>query len=562
MKVEKNSLLRKLKLTILGLGVAMIAMWLLFYININGIIQRYTMQNMEQVSQRIISELNQSFLQLEEISFAMAENEVVRDFIITNDSLQFHTKAFAVEKLLEGMHNDAAFAENIILYNDQGRFYRFSGNLSNTSILRIIKMINGGNVPVHIQLPLEGVNYIGYVSSINDGKMVLGRIAMLIDENEIIQLFHNLEGNENMKIALAADHTIIVATEASLLGRNTSEFLAMTTYTAHKQVGFTPFQLLISYENSNHEINYYFLIAMILMAIMLLLVLEVFIRFWRNKFFEPIQKVISEVEGFEGGKSDALAMTGLEHFDGLVKGINDMAERIEQKEKELLDTTISLQEIEIKKQRALIISLKKQISAHFTVNVLNIIKALAATGKNEKAGLLCDGLSFLLRYANAGDTFIEGMDEFFVLNKYINIMEIRYPEKFNVEIDIEDYLEDIKLPRMLLQPIIENSILHGFIETDMESIGMIHVYSILETKCIKIVVEDNGGGMDERKLRTLQMSIIQAAKEDDVEVEGLSHVALVNIQRRILSYFGEDYGIEIESVKTKGTKVTLTLPRI
>jgi len=113
---------------------------------------------------------------------------------------------------------------------------------------------------------------------------------------------------------------------------------------------------------------------------------------------------------------------------------------------------------------------------------------------------------------------------------------------------------------MLLQPIIENSILHGFVETEMDRIGMIHVYSILETKCIKIVVEDNGGGMEEGKLRMLQTSIMQAAKEDDVEVEGLSHVAIVNIQRRILSYFGEYYGIEIESVKTKGTKVTLTLP--
>jgi len=455
MKVEKNSLLRKLKLTILGLGVVMLAMWFLFYVNIDGIIEKYTMQNMEQVSQRIISELNQSFLQLEEVSFAMSENEVIRDFITTNNSMQFHTKAYSVEMLLEGMMNDAAFTENIILYNNQDRFYRFTGNLSNTSVLRTIHVINSGKVPVHMQISLDGVNYIGYVSSIYDGQMVLGRIVMLIDENEIIQLFHNLEGNENMKIALAADHIIIVSTEASLLGRNTSEFFDMTSYTAHKQVGFTPFQLLISYKNTNHEINYYSLMAMIMMAIMLVLVFEVFVRFWRKKFFEPIQKVISEVEDFEGGKSKELPMTGLEHFDGLVSGINDMAKRIEQKEKELLDTTISLQETEIKKQRALIISLKKQISAHFTVNVLTIIKALAASGENEKAGLLCDGLSYLLRYANAGDTFIKAMEEFFILNKYISIMKIRYPEKFNVEIDMEDHLEDINYQECFCNPLLK-----------------------------------------------------------------------------------------------------------
>ena len=83
-------------------------------------------------------------------------------------------------------------------------------------------------------------------------------------------------------------------------------------------------------------------------------------------------------------------------------------------------------------------------------------------GENEKAGLLCDGLSFLLRYANAGDSYISGMEEFFVLEKYVEIMEIRYPDRFTAEIEMEDALEGVELPRMLLQPIVENSILHGW----------------------------------------------------------------------------------------------------
>jgi len=303
--------------------------------------------------------------------------------------------------------------------------------------------------------------------------------------------------------------------------------------------------------------SYLFLAAMIAMTTILLLILSVFLYFWKKKFFAPLQTVVSEVESFRGGKEEILLLTGMEHFDGLISGINDMVERIEQKEKEIFEVTYSLQDAEIKKQKAFIISLKKQISAHFTVNVLNIIKALSTTGQNEKVGLLCDGLSFLLRYANAGDSFISGMDEFFVLEKYTNIMEIRYPNRFVVEIDMEDYLEELELPRMLLQPIVENSIMHGLAGINDGEKGLIHVFSILEADCLKIIVEDNGGGIETDQLTKL-IEDIRCANEEDALAEGLTHVALVNIQRRIVSYFGEEYGILIES--EKGTTVTVRIP--
>lgn len=138
-------------------------------------------------------------------------------------------------------------------------------------------------------------------------------------------------------------------------------------------------------------------------------------------------------------------------------------------------------------------------------------------------------------------------------------MKIRYPEKFVVEIEQLDYMEDIEIPRMLLQPIIENSILHGFIAVDDKREGIIRLYSILESDLLKIVVEDNGCGMDIESLYDLQESI-RHADHQDIEVEGLTHVALINIQRRIMSYFSKKYGIDITSTLGKGTKVTLTLP--
>lgn len=560
MKKSQYSLLKKLKWTILGLAAAMLAIWLVFFINTRNVIQKYTMDRMEQASQRIISELNDAFLQLEEISFVMAESETVHDFIMTEDNLQFHKKAVEAEKELSGILNKDAIAEDIIIYNNKGKFYRFTGSLSNINVIRLMRRIEQNEKSTHVQITLDGTNYIGYLSSINEDGVEIGKIVMLIDENQVMNLFWNLREDDRMNLSLAADNIILVSSDVGLRGENAKVYMDRKEYRIRNQVGFTPFELLISYEDTNQEINRYFIIAMLFMAGLFLLAVRVFAVFWRKKFFEPIQKVISDVEVLGGGKNEALPMTGLEHFDGLVSGINAMIERIEDKEKELYDTAFSLQKSEIAKQKALIISLKKQISAHFTINILNIIAALSASGNNEQVELLCSGLSNLLRYANAGDSFISGMEEFYVLQKYINIMEIRYQNRFKACIDPEDYLEEIMLPRMLLQPIVENSIVHGFPEKELDKAGMIHIYSILEEDCIRIVVEDNGLGMDTAKLSKLRKDIDNAVWEDVVEVEGLSRVALINIQRRIWSYFGNKYGLEIESEKNKGTKVTVKLP--
>lgn len=553
---EKNSLLNKLKWTILGLAAALLTMWFLFYVSMRNVMEQYAMQTMEQVSLQIMSDLNETFLQLEQVSFAMSEDEMAYNFVKMEDNLKFYKKAADMELEMGSLLRETELIKNIVIFDKHARYYRFLGTINNTCISRMMYVLDKENIKKHIQISLDGVDYIGYVTVIYEGHEPIGKIVMLMDENDIHKLLQKYD--KNIEIALAADQTIIVANQSLWLGQSTKDFLK-TEYAIHKQVGFTPFELLISYKDTNQKMNFFFIIAVLAMVMILLVIVGIFIRFWKNKFFVPIQMVISEVEHFESGTGEKLTLTGLQNFDGLIRGINEMVERIEQKEKEIYDATYTLQESEIKKQKALIISLKKQISAHFTVNVLSIVKAFAAEGENEKAGVLCDGLSYLLRYANAGDNFISCMEEFIVLDKYVNIMKIRYPEKFVVEIEQLDYMEDIEIPRMLLQPIIENSILHGFIAVDDKKEGIIRLYSILESDLLKIVVEDNGCGMDTESLCELQEAIHHADYQD-IEVEGLTHVALINIQRRILSYFGEEYGIDITSTFGKGTKVTLTLP--
>ncbi len=408
-----------------------------------------------------------------------------------------------------------------------------------------------------MRITIDDCEYIGYISVLYDAGGKIGTLVILAEESTIYRVFDSASNNADMHIALAADGTIIISRDESVVGRTVDSITVNSDYCSHDKIGFTPFELIITYENAGREIRVWFISSMLALTVFLLIILVQFITFWKRCFFAPIQQVISNVEKIGEENSEKIEPTGMEHFDGLVENINDMIGRIEQKDKEIYEVSSSLKEAELRKQRALIVSLKKQISAHFTVNVLSVIKALSSSGENEKAGSLCDGLSYLLRYANAGDSYISGMEEFSILQRYVDIMEIRYPGRFETEIDYDDELEDIFLPRMLLQPIVENSIVHGM--DGCEWLGRIHIYSEFERDTVRFVIEDNGKGMTKDALDKLRDNIKNADGEEDIE--GLSHVALGNIQRRIVSYYGIGYGVEVESELSEGTKVIVSIPR-
>lgn len=224
---------------------------------------------------------------------------------------------------------------------------------------------------------------------------------------------------------------------------------------------------------------------------------------------------------------------------------------------ELMESQLNLQNIRIEHQSAVIVSLKKQINAHFTVNSLNLVRALIKKNENDRAEEICEGISGLLQYANAGDETITVLDEFSMLERYLAIMRTRYPGKFTANLEFDDELAEVKIPRMLLQPLVENAILHGF---GRQEEGDLNVLCDMGENTVVLSVSDNGCGMEKQSLEALK-EYLQCYTGKDI-APGLSHVALPNIQKRLQTSYGANYGVTIESQLGKGTKVTLVIPNI
>lgn len=551
----------KLRFIIAALFLAVLLVWAVYFAYTSRFLVSSAEQSAVQAAGHVIGVLEEQFLELEHISFALNQSEAVREFSSQRDLLAYHEKAAAVYDLLAGMQERAEFVEHLIIFSDRDVYYRFWGSMGNTAAAKVYYAISPTEQPRELVLTLEGMPYIGYTSGIYhpDGQP-LGVIVLLIEESKLRDLFVSYRANDALQISLAVDERIITSSEPALVNASAAERMDRATFAESRKVGFTPFEILVTVDDSHNRrsLGAFALTAAFTAAIFAVLFL-LFTRALDRSFFAPMLDIMLGVERLGTGAESSLPAYREESFDRLAGKINDMLRRLDERNRELFDTERRLQQAEISKQKAIIVSLKKQISAHFTVNVLSVIKRFAELGEMKKTGDMCDGLSHLLRYANAGDEFIGGLEEFFVLRKYVDIMQIRYEGRFQVDFDPDERLGDVSIPRMLVQPLIENAILHGF--QKRKAGGRLSVKAQMDGNRLVIVVEDNGVGMDDELLARLRGQIAGAEEQDAVS-GGLEHVALVNIQRRVRSYYGAGSGLHIDSAIGRGTTATLILDQV
>ncbi|QCX34504.1 histidine kinase [Caloramator sp. E03] len=198
-------------------------------------------------------------------------------------------------------------------------------------------------------------------------------------------------------------------------------------------------------------------------------------------------------------------------------------------------------------------SLQSQINPHFLFNTLNTIARMALIEGAPKTEDLIYNLSDLLRYnlKNSGN-MVEIETEINNIRKYINIQAIRYGNRISYEINIDPEILDSKIPVMTLQPIVENAIIHG-LEEKKEGGKLIISGKLMFKKYILLEICDNGLGIPEEKL----ISLLNSSQEYNKIGLGIH-----NVDGRIKYYFGNEYGLRIESTVGKGTKVQIRVPYI
>lgn len=195
--------------------------------------------------------------------------------------------------------------------------------------------------------------------------------------------------------------------------------------------------------------------------------------------------------------------------------------------------------------------LQAQINPHFLYNCLDNISSLITDQKNETATAM---VSHLGRYYRAilskGRNIITIREELELIRAYLEIQLIRIPDLFTYEITVDEDILDFKILKMILQPIVENSVIHGF--AGFKNSGRIKIEGTLENQTVCILISDNGKGIPEGSHSSIFAPAPTAIPK---------HFGLKNIQERIRLKHGEKYGISIKSEQGQGTQIEVRFPK-
>lgn len=260
----------------------------------------------------------------------------------------------------------------------------------------------------------------------------------------------------------------------------------------------------------------------------------------------PLKQLIESMEKFQKGDFDQHVEVKYEDEIGqLTEGYNHMVSHI----KDLIHQNYA---IKMKEQEAMLGALQAQINPHFLYNMLDLIYWKAsACGQAEIADTIYSMAKLFRLSLNKGEMWLSVKDEKEFLTHYLTLQKSLMSEQLNFSVKAESQLENVRIPRFLLQPFVENSIVHGFSKR-VES-PEISVAFTQEGQNLVIRLKDNGCGMTgEESARIFSMKV-----EETGQKEGSSSYAVSNVMKRLLLYFGEKFNLNIKSEPDKGTEIVL-----
>lgn len=265
-----------------------------------------------------------------------------------------------------------------------------------------------------------------------------------------------------------------------------------------------------------------------------------------------IDILINKMEKVENGDLDITEkIQGLDEIGIVDNHFNKMVSRLQS-----LIRNNYIQQLE--RREAELNALQFQINPHFLYNTLESINSIASVAKCFEICEISHKLGEMFRYSIniSRSEFVTLGKELNHIENYIYIQKVRFSDKFEVFYNIEEEARDCKILKFILQPIVENAIIHGF--ENRTGTGCIEIGAYVKDGCLFIQVEDDGNGMTEEQVEELNSRINK--KEDIVLKKYKKSIGIRNVNMRIKLACGEDYGITVKSQSNAGTQVILKLP--
>lgn len=313
-------------------------------------------------------------------------------------------------------------------------------------------------------------------------------------------------------------------------------------YTGWKIIGVTP-EKGFALNNLKTKLFVVFILAFFLF------ILAIINAYISSKITNPIQELEKSVNALEAGDLDTKVYTGGSYeIRHLGRSIGHMAGQI----KVLMDDIVAEHE---SKRKSEFDTLQSQINPHFLYNTLDIIVWMIENEQKAEAVKVVTALARFFRISlSKGKSIILVKDELEHVRNYLMIQQMRFKNKFTYTIEAEPDTLELASLKLMLQPLVENAIYHGM--EFMDGDGEIEVRVSREGENLWFVIRDNGLGMTREQVLSL------LSEHPHVTSRRGSGIGVKNVNERIRLYFGEEYGLLIESEPDEGTVIRIHLPAV
>lgn len=566
---------------ILAFSVLLVLLALLTYKISSSILIQKAVENTEQNLRLVSEKLDIILDNAENYSKIVVTDSVVQQTLskpVSKDPLVNYQRYIAVQDALKGIADTKTFVNAVIIYDVMGRLY-------DSGSLELVEDVSRPYFDKFAQsayglawVDTSTSNYwkensthhvIKLFQKFNSDRVgkTLGLVELTIKESYISDQFRNIDIGKNGSIfivnqkGLISSHTDKRQLYMSIAGepyfawataheggeqfRDASgrQVLVVSRYFPRLDwtiIGTVPIQEI----TKDNDLLTQRFIALGIVFVLTGVILSIVIA---TSITRPLNKIKETVKNVQEGNLDVwLDLKSRDEIGALAREFNKMVDRT----KTLMNSMVEEQK---QKREFELAVLQAQINPHFLYNTLESICALADLKRNADIVSVVNQLaSFYRGVLSKGNAIIPMEDEIHITKTYLEILKVRYGDQLDYSFDIEMSVYRCQTVKLLLQPIVENSVYHGL--KHKRGKGFISVRGAVDGGVLTIVVEDNGVGM---KPETLE-AIFKPALEQDMQ----RSFGLKSTDERIKLYFGLEYGLSVSSDYGVGTTVTVTLPAI
>ncbi len=287
-----------------------------------------------------------------------------------------------------------------------------------------------------------------------------------------------------------------------------------------------------------------YLVAIILLGIL--------IFYSYNHMAAPIHKITQFIDNAIAHPNDRLQVQRKDDIGVVAQSLNHMLDENQKMIGEIRKGKILLYEEQIQRQKMEILAYRNQINPHFLYNTLSCIRDMAVFYDVDQIAEMAMALSDIFRYAVNGSNIVTVKDELEYTQIYATIIRYRHMDKITIKTEADSEALDKHIFRLMLQPLVENAVLHGMVENIRPGTVSVRIRHLADTRQLEIVTSDDGTGMDEEKLESVR-KLLEKPKENE-------SIGISNIVMRLRLVYGDQYSMRIESRSGEGTEVTVIIP--